>query len=126
MAPWPKDVCELPLVWRTGDKSIIDHLEPARGYLARPEVFLTQIETWIRLHPELVDAWIGFSEDQRASPAPYFSRDEDGADSFVVGRYDSESGRVDETRYTDGPKACADFIYRESAQALEGRRVTAH
>lgn len=124
MARWPKDVCELPLVWRTGGKSIIDHLEPARGYLARPEVFLTEIETGIREHTELVDAWIGFSEDQRGTPAPYFSRDEDGTDSFVVGRY--ESGRVDETRYTDGAKACADFIYRESAQALEGRRVTAH
>ena len=57
--------------------------------------------------PELIDQWIGYSDDQRADNTWYFSRCEDG--SYTLSHLkDSKIQTV--VSYAKGPEACAVFI----------------
>jgi hypothetical protein len=53
--------------------------------------------------PELIDAWEGFSEDNRSTPAPYLRDSE-------VGDFDGSSSCV--IIHEDRVSACIDFIFR--------------
>ncbi|HEU4783401.1 MAG TPA: hypothetical protein VFS83_08695 [Ktedonobacterales bacterium] len=122
MTNWVEEVCDLPLKFRLPENksSIRDLFSPADAYLDDRLAFIAAITPWIQAHVKLVDAWIGYSEDLRSSPTPYFARE---SGSFVVGFYDSKSGTSDETHHTDEVEACVDYIYREASWVLRRRRV---
>lgn len=118
---WIEQVCNLPLRFRLpGSGSIRELFAPADAYLNDRSAFIAAITLWIQAHGNLVDAWIGYCEDRRGSPAPYFRRE---SGSLVVGFYDSRSGTSDEIHHTDEIEACVDYIYREASWVLRHRRV---
>ncbi len=120
-ANWVEQVCALPLRFRlAGSGSIRDLFSPADAYLDDRLAFVAAVTPWVQTHRNLIDAWIGYCEDRRGSPAPYFGRD---AGSLVVGFYASGSGKGNEIRYTDDVEACVDYIYREASWVLRHRRV---
>jgi hypothetical protein len=121
MADWVEEVCNLPLTFRLpGSGSIRDLFSPADAYLDDRLAFIAAITPWIQAHTDLVDAWIGYSEDGRGAPTPYFARK---SGSLVVAFFDSKSGTSDETHHTDEVAACVDYIYREASWVLRHRRV---
>lgn len=122
MANWVEEVCNLPLTFRLpeNNSSMRDLLAPADAYLDDRSAFFAAITPWIQTHVNLVDAWIGYSQDRRGSPAPYFVRE---SGSLVVGFFDSTSGISDEIHHTDEVEACVDYIYREAFWVLRHRRI---
>ncbi|HEY1388535.1 MAG TPA: hypothetical protein VGF38_08320 [Ktedonobacterales bacterium] len=121
LANWIEQVCNLPLRFRLpGSGSIRDLFSPADAYLDDRLAFIAAITPWIQAHVNLVDAWIGYSEDRRGFPAPYFARE---FGSLVVGFFDSGTGSTDEIHHTDEVEACVDYIYREACWVLRHRRV---
>jgi hypothetical protein len=122
MADWVEEVCDLPLTFRLPENksSIRDLLSPADAYLDDRSAFIAAVTPWIQTHKRLIDAWMGYCEDRRGFPAPYFVRD---SGSLVVGFFDSTSGTSDEIHHTDEVDACVDYIYREASWVLRHRRV---
>lgn len=119
LADWVEQVCELPLRFRLpGSKSMRELFSPAEAYLDDREKLIAAITPWIQAHRNLIDAWIGYSEDRRGGPAPYFLRE---SGSFVVGFFDGNYQDV--ARHTDAVEACVDYIYREASWVLRRRRV---
>jgi hypothetical protein len=123
MTDWVELTCRLPLVFRTGEKSIRQLFEPALNHLDDPATFLAAINNWLREHPDLIHAWEAYCTDKRTGRGPYFDRD-----SLAVGFYDPSAGPVaapnrDARLHVDPVEACADFIYREAAWVLRGART---
>jgi len=112
MPDWVEATCRLPLVYRTGDKSIRQLFEAARDQLHDRAAFIAAAAQWLRHHPELINAWQGYSEDKRR-PGPYLE-----LTSLKVGCYDVASGHRDVHVHGDPVDACADFIYREALAVL--------
>lgn len=79
------------------------------GYASiRQELCADDLRAELQAAPELVEDWLGFSQDQRCTPSYYFQRTEDG--EYIVGPYPPRPGEEDEIRFKDGAAACAQFI----------------
>lgn len=113
---WVEQVCTIALRWRHEHSSISDLFAPATAHLDDRAAFIAAITPWIEAHPDVIEAWQGYSEDKRSSPSPYFGRQHD----LVVGFYDGSFN--DEVYHTGAVAACVDFIYREASWVLRGRR----
>ena len=96
-------ICNLPQDIRTGDKFSYD-LVRASG-MGQRMLTVESVLPVLRAKPELVEDWMGWSEDQRCSPA-YAFHEENGR--YVVGRYPDEDRAVFDDRFS----ACADFIVK--------------
>lgn len=70
------------------------------------------VEEYLRENPELVDQWVGLSEDQRCTPAWYVERS-----TWVVG-YVSKTQSILRRSFPDGFKAVAYFIKRHSEELV--------
>ncbi|MCK5944712.1 MAG: hypothetical protein KAI24_22175 [Planctomycetes bacterium] len=69
----------------------------------------------LKLYPELVQAWVSYSEDQRVSSGWYLAPPREGFEHFVpwtVG-YVEPSGARPELAFPDQFAACAYFIVRQ-------------
>lgn len=104
-------LCRIPIAFHErGDVSVIQLLAEA-GYVVNPHAVTTEaIENYLRAHPELVDAWLGYSEDQRCSPTYYLdirSANSPGTQCAVV-YYDATIRRSEPM--ADRFVACAVFI----------------
>ena len=78
----------------------------------RPRVTVERIQACLAEHPDWVDAWFGWSEDNRGVPAWYVLRS--GPDVFRVGRIDHES-ESEPLVFDDRVRACAEYVHREVA-----------
>ena len=88
------------------------------GYVsAASKISEQDIETHLRNNPDLVAAWIGYSEDQRCSPAWYLAQPGaglDGREGWRVGYYTSrDRPRPPERVFADEFSACAFFVMRQ-------------
>jgi hypothetical protein len=117
-ADWVEMTCALPLVYRTGEKSIRQHFEPVAAHLDDRSAFLAAVGAWLRRHPDLIDAWHQYCEDKRTTGL-YFS-----AKSLEVGVYEVATGHSEISAHDDPVDACADFIYREAISVLRGVRTS--
>lgn len=123
MTDWVEAICGLPLVFRTGDKSIRQHFEPASPHLDHRDTFLAVISARLRRHPDLINAWVEYCDDKRTDRGPSLRQN-----PMEVGFYDSSVREKVERhqavrRHSDPVAACADFIYREAAWVLKGVRT---
>ena len=99
-------VCRLPLDFRRGNVSAND-LVRRSGYLAaRNEVTVERIAAYLASDPDLVDAWLMWSEDNRSTPAWYIESLDAGA--FEVGYFDH--GRTSQVTIDDRNRACAEYV----------------
>jgi len=74
-----------------------------------------EIAKHLKRHPELVLAWVGYSEDQRVSSGWYLAPPREGFEDYApwsVG-FLEPSGACRETAFPDQFAACAYFIVRQ-------------
>jgi hypothetical protein len=95
-ARWVKTVCDLPLIYRTGEKSIRQHFEPARPHLGDSTAFLAAVAARLRRLPDLIDAWRQYCHDKRTT-GPYLN-----LELMQVGLYEVSQG-CHEVRVHDAP-----------------------
>ena len=96
-------ICSLPVTFRGGDQSAYDLVRNsgAAHRCLTAEALLPVLQS----NPDLVDAWLMWSEDQRCTPAYYFIEE---GEKYVVGRYPGK----DRAEFDDRLTACADFIVK--------------
>ncbi len=100
-------LCRIPLALKAEGRSVLE-LVQATGYLDSPTPLSSDaLAAYLREHPELIDAWLGYSSDKRTSSGWYLKQPEQQV--FEVGFFPNGERRS----YTDGVRACADFIARE-------------
>jgi hypothetical protein len=109
----------MPITFRDrGDISMIALLQEVSDLAAGSEIPIADIEAYLRAHPELVESWLGYSQDQRCSPSWYLAEPGaglDGKDGWRVG-YFSLKKRETERVFSDEFAACAFFIARQVEQ----------
>ena len=82
----------------------------ASGYPAvRSEVTVERLLACLRTHPDWVEAWFGWSADQRWSPAWYLLESDAGA--FELGFYEGPGSQPPQI-LTDKAEAAAEFAFR--------------
>jgi len=95
-----------------GNVSMVELLSET-GYSDVAETITeTTIENYLRLHSELVDTWVMYSEDQRCTPAWYLSEpfDDSPNNKWTVG-FVQESGIFSSKQtFPNRYSACANFI----------------
>lgn len=97
-------ICNLPNAFRDGTKSPYELVHQTGIDLTSLDV--DAIRALLAAAPELVTAWLHWSEDKRSSPGYYFTAE---GDHYVVGRYPSG----ERLEFRDAITACADFIVKE-------------
>ncbi|WP_327640496.1 hypothetical protein OHB24_19550 [Kribbella sp. NBC_00482] len=85
------------------DDTFVEQLKAANASFADP-TFEAELATYLRHHPQLVDAWEVWAEDQRWTPTAYFHGTE-------TGWYDGAQRRH-VRHHPDRAVAAADFIHR--------------
>ena len=103
---WVADLCGVVVKFRGGNRSFADLVRDASPEVGDEAEFLAAVTAYLREHPELCDAWSGYSADKR-SAGPYFRL---GTPS-EVGNY--AGGYHDVRSYHDPTEACADYLWRE-------------
>jgi hypothetical protein len=99
-------LCRLPIDFYGGSKSILQLIN-ASGFAQNPSVLsASSISRYLAHHPEIIEAWILWSDNKRASSGWYFKRQADG---YIVGSH--PNGEV--FSFADPISACSEFIVRE-------------
>jgi len=102
------NICALPVHLKARGTASIDQLVEESGYRsARGTVTTGAVYAHLREHPHLIDAWLAYSEDKRASSGWFVTRS--SSDRFEIGR-DPSGERIP---VADRVAACAEFIVRE-------------
>ena len=115
---WVPKLCEIAAVWREpGQRSIRGLFQEARPDLSDRVTFVRNVRAELDRRPELVDAWLGFVEDQRGTPAPYFQ------ETGEVGIVQPDGKASGSFVHADLRDACADYLFRESMSVLRGEQV---
>ena len=96
-------LCHLPRDFRRGDKSAFQLASEVQ--IDTQSLDAAAIAKVLIAHPDLIDDWFRWSEDQRSSPA-YYLVEERG--TFVVGRFPGQERMV----FSDRIAACADFVLK--------------
>ncbi len=110
-SPSIEAICRMPEDFRRrGDVSMIKLLEES-GYLnAAAQMTEDTLRRYVAAHPDTIDSWAGFSEDERASEGWYLLRPQypEARGSWVVGFHPSGPRKS----YSSGAEACAAYIKR--------------
>lgn len=104
-----KRICHIPADFRKGNKSF--HRLVHDTGIERQVLTETSVASALLSNPELVDDWLGWSEDQRSSPSYYFLEEKG---KYVVGGYPGEEF----VEFSDRIAACADFIVKQVKSVL--------
>ena len=117
-------LCRIPIARKLRDVSTIT-LFLESGYLHhRDGISESALEKYLRAHPELVQHWVRFSEDQRCTPSWYLLppvpriHDHDQP-PWVVGYMPDSDSEPPQKTFPNPFSACAFFIKRE-AEELSG------
>jgi hypothetical protein len=109
-------LCRLPVDFYGGSKSMVQ-LVADSGIEEHPETLtVVNMMRYIATHPELIEAWLRWSENKRVTSGWYFSR---RAARFDVGFLPEG----DVSTYSDPSLACAEFVIREVNSLMEIRRA---
>jgi hypothetical protein len=119
-------LCRIPVVLQErGDVSAVQLFHESGCATGSTCVSQSDIEAYLRSHPDLVRAWVAYSEDKRSSPDWYLAQPGaglDGKDGWRVGYYPSEQP---ERVFADEYTACGFFIMREVEKFAPRGRTTA-
>lgn len=101
-------ICGLPAQFKARGNVSVSNLVEESGYFAAPaELTVESVSTYLREHPELIEAWFGYSQDKRTPSGCYLI--ERPHETFEVGDYP----KGDCISIADRVSACAEFIVRE-------------
>jgi len=108
------DICELPVRFAArGDVSVLKLLDESGYGHDRGSISVDVVFAYLAQHPNLVNAWLGYSADKRVSSGWYFK--ETPGNMFEVGYYPAG----ERLSIGDRTRACAEFIVRE-VRAIAG------
>ncbi len=99
-------VCRIPIDFYADDVSTLALVRGSGYEAARSELTVDHLVDHFSTHPELVDAWLAWSEDNRSSPAWYIEAI--GSRDYEVGYY--TTGRQLQFRFKDRVRACSEFV----------------
>lgn len=106
------EICRMPL--DPHGRSHIDLLERT-GYLDhRGELTVERVSQCLAADPALVDAWQQWVDDNRSTPAWYFTTR--GPREYEVGNIARDGSTTERLTFDDRTLACADYIVREVDQ----------
>ena len=111
LTPTIDAICRMPADFRRrGDVSMIKLLEESGHFKAPAQLTEDAVRRYIEAHPETIDLWASYSEDERASEFWYLLRPEyaESGGSWIVGFHPGGPRK----RYSDGATACAAYIKR--------------
>jgi hypothetical protein len=101
-------ICELPVQFKVRRTVSVVQLVNESGYLVAPAALTADaVSMYLRDHPELIEAWLAYSQDKRTSSGWYVTQR--AADSFEIG-YFPAGERI---TVAGRASACAEFIVRE-------------
>jgi hypothetical protein len=106
---WVDRLCNVVRRWQDPDTTILKLFREADPDLTNRPAFLRLVADRLRDEPDLVDAWQGFSYDNRGTPSAYLHGTE-------VGMYDQDPQDV--VHHDDRVDACADFLFRKAKSVL--------
>jgi len=107
-------VCDIPAEMRRQSRRSIREIVAASGYRElRGEFPASELAAYLRARPELMEQWVGYSEDKRTSEGWYLRPPN------AVGRVTSAPPPQREQRYVDLAAACAAFIIAELGEILD-------
>lgn len=105
----------LPLSSRDSGRSALELVRES-GYFSAPEkLTVADVALYLTENSALVDHWLYWSEDKRASKGWYFRKT---VEDFVVGYFPNGECQ----QFSDGIEACAEFVVREVAAIRETGR----
>jgi hypothetical protein len=101
-------ICALPVQFKArGDVSVLQLVEES-GYRNAPSELVAELVVrHLSEHPELIEAWFGYSEDKRTSSGWYLVQR--SGDTFEIGYFPKGEQMLIKGR----AQACAEFIVRE-------------
>jgi hypothetical protein len=106
-------ICDVPAEVRRTGRSVADVVR-ASGYAQlRGQFAPRDLAAYLRARPEVVDQWVGYSEDKRTSDGWYLRP------PYSIGRITSESPPMHEVKHADLAAACAAFIVAELGEVLD-------
>ena len=101
-------ICELPVQFKARRTVSVSQLVDESGYRTDPGTLtVDEVSRHLHKHPDLIEAWLAYSEDKRTSSGWYLTRRSD--DIFEIGYY-PEGERIVVAGHA---AACAEFIVRE-------------
>ena len=106
-------VCAIPVAFRRDpDATIRRLLEESEYERFQDQVTPALLQQHLSLHPELVEAWIRYSEGKKVETGWYL-------EGLAVGYYVPGIGMGRKQRYPDPAQACAEFIKKEMEALME-------
>ena len=105
-------LCRLPVDFHTEGNVSPINLIVRSGYPAvASQLTVDRVRRCLAAHPNWVDSWFIWSDDQRSSPAWWLA--EKSATTYEVGYYDPKHEREEPPLvFDDRVRACAEFMVR--------------
>lgn len=100
-------LAHLPLDFRSGELSPVALVAQSGFDPSRHVLSISIAREYLRQHPDLIDVWLGWSEDKRSSPAWGFQVHGSGASIFYNGQPPVQQS------FPTALDACAAFIVEE-------------
>lgn len=108
-------IIRIPHDYRKGNASPIALVRESGYVELYNKINEAEIEEILKLHPQVIDEWLLWSENKRSNPTWHFDKFEDGTYAVAY----STEGKEAEINTKDEFKACAAFIKRE----IESTRI---
>ncbi len=102
---------QIPKALKTNENSTVVSLVKESGFKSiHSESLRDELREYLECHPEFIEDWIGFSEDQRSSPSWFLMREPNG--QYELGWFATDCGKTRQEWFDSGAQACAEFIIR--------------
>ncbi len=106
-------ICNLPTELKTNTNTSIFKIIQATGFAENESAFDEELlSEFFKAHPNLVNEWVNFSEDQRCTPAWYLEQIDTEIDEWVVGYLERPGHHIHRLKYRDKADACAKFVIK--------------
>ena len=96
-------ICNLPLDFKQGDKSLNTLLSESQFQLFYKEITTDDIIQYLQIYPDLLDVWKQHSDDKRTSVGFYYRENYIGSVGHIT---------FDKT-FSSDTEACAEYILKE-------------
>jgi hypothetical protein len=107
-----REICALPITYRGSEVGWHDVVRRSSYEKNREALTEGRVSGFLRANPELIDLWLGWSNDKRCGPGLFLRQSELG---YELGRTE-HSGHCLQSELFDEPSLpCARFILHELA-----------
>lgn len=105
-----KEICQIPIKFKTENKSIYDLLKEIGYFENSDSVTIESIEDYLNKNKSIIEDWINYSLDKRTSSGWYII---EGNKIIIVGHLNNNEGPEEKKEFADLSEACAVFILNE-------------